>query len=428
MKSARLAWLSLFGVVLGGCSSKSDGATPSDSGTDLGLTDVSADSAEEPDEDTAPPPCLAAVDKGPWSLAIDGTSAKVRWESCFEKAGVLTFVAEGTTTKTTATATVKKTVITETNEQPLLGDADFAGTYYMNEVALTGLAPSTCYTYSIDVDVTATGRLCTARKPGESITFMALADTDPGLSVTPAMIAKAYEAKPDFTVHAGDVQYYSSYFETYQLWMQKMTPMLRNGGFFPAIGNHEDEKPGERVDYFDRFWGNAGFDGTADYYRFTSGGVWFFSLDTEQSVAPSSPQGIWLASQLVDAMKQPGYRFSIVFLHRPWLTCGDTGDDLPTHDAWQKAFTDAKVKLIIQGHMHGYERFDMGDHTALTVAGGGGLLGNVDAGKTRSECASRKASGAFFHTALIKIDATTLSGTVTDDKGAVRDTFSMTVP
>ena len=210
--------------------------------------------------------------------------------------------------------------------------------------------------------------------------------------------------------------------------MLAMKPMLRGGAFYPAVGNHEDERSGEKRDYYDRFWGSPGFDGTNDYYRFHSGGVWFFSLDTEIDVSPKSPQGAWLESQLLDAQSKPGFRFSIVFFHKPWVTCGDKSSDTTTRTAYTPIFEKTGVQLVIQAHMHGYERFELGKLTYVTTGGGGGALGDVDANIDRPECVDRKASGKYFHTVLFRVSPGELKGTVTDDKGAVRDTFIKPVP
>lgn len=418
--SLRFAALGAFVVsslaLVSACSSKSSAASPNDAGDD------------SPVDDGAPPPCTLAVSKGPWSLAVDETTAKVRWESCIPDVHTLTLTPP-TGAAFTRTPTVTVTVVDHTNPAPFLQDADFAGTYYMNEVALTGLAPSTCYAYAVDgVDGTS-GRVCTARKSGESFKFIAIGDTNPGLGVTPPMIKTAYETdQPEFTIHAGDIEYYSSGLETYQLWMKLVAPMLRTGAFFPSIGNHEEEAPGKQQEYYDRFWGGAGFDGNNQHYRFHWGGVWFFALDTEQPDSPTSDQGTWLHDQLTNAKTQPGFRFSVVFFHRPWETCGDAGDDDANRAAWKPIFDDAVVKLVVAGHMHGYERFEMDGRTFVTAAGGGGTLGDVDANKSRSECASRVASGRFFHTVLFEVQPGKLLGTVVDDKGATRDTFTEIVP
>jgi hypothetical protein len=78
--------------------------------------------------------------------------------------------------------------------------------------------------------------------------------------------------------------------------------------------------------------------------------------------------------------------------------------------------------------MHGYERFEMDGRTFVTAAGGGGTLGDVNANTTRPECANRVASGRFFNTVLFEVKTGQLVGTVVDDTGATRDSFTETVP
>ena len=130
----------------------------------------------------------------------------------------------------------------------------------------------------------------------------------------------------------------------------------------------------------------AGFDEQSGYYRFSSGGVWFFALNTQESLDDGAPQTLWLAKELADAAAQPGYRFSIVYFHKPWVTCGDTGDDPGARARFEPLFSQYKVPLIIQAHMHGYERFEFGSITYLTIAGGGGAIGDPDANTSRPYC------------------------------------------
>ena len=208
---------------------------------------------------------------------------------------------------------------------------------------------------------------------------MAIGDTNPGLGDTTAnLLTQVLPTNPDFVVHCGDIQYYDSFLETWASWFPIMAPMLRQGAFFPAIGNHESEEPDEYTDYTLRFFGGAGFDGADGYYRFESGGVWFFSVDTQDDLDPASPQGQWLVESLADAVTQPGFRFSIVFFHKPFVTCGDTGDDPTARAYYSPIFTQYKVPLVIQAHMHGYERFTLDGRLYITTGGGGGALGNVD--------------------------------------------------
>ncbi len=398
-----------FAALLLACSSNDPQVAPADSGP------VSTDSDDIPK-------CDLAVSKGPWTVAVDGTSAKVRWESCQSGGGALTLNGKRIDSK------VSQAIVTTTNDVPLRRTADRAGTYFMHEVALTALEPATCFDYTLTQDETAKGRFCTARKPGDTLSFAAIGDTNPGLGDITKMLDTAYGTKPDFTIHAGDIQYYSSGLESYGFWMDKMRPMLRTGAFYPSIGNHETEKPMEREEYIERFWGKPGFDGNSDFYRFESGGVWFFALNTEIDMDEKSSQGTWLATQLEDAAKRPGYRFSVVFLHRPFVTCGDSGQNDALRKVYEPLFTRTKVKLIVAGHMHGYERFEFGDITWITSAGGGSKPGNVDENIARPECVDRKAKGTYWNMTVFTVKPGELSGVTYDEKGAPRDTFMRAVP
>jgi acid phosphatase type 7 len=378
-------------------------------------------------------PCSAVgVSKGPWSFAIDGTTAKLRWEAC--RAGVMgdvVYAPEAGGAPLTAPSVETSFVTMNTYPAILAPSAtpDFAGTWTMHDAALTGLAPATCYAYHLKVDPTLAGRFCTARAPGDPLTFMAIGDTNPGIGPYAAGdLHYALPKNPDFTLHGGDIQYYSSGLETWASWFPVMEPMLAHGGFFPAIGNHESEQPDEYQAYTERFFGAPGGGGQGEYYRFESAGVWFFSLDTEEALDPGSPQGGWLVEQLADATTQPGFRFSIVYFHRPLVTCGDTGDNPQLRALLEPFFLQYHVPIVIQAHMHGYERFELGNITYLTIAGGGGIIGDPSANTSRSYCGMRVSSGGVRHAAIFEVGTGTISGTIIDWQGNVFDAFTETVP
>lgn len=418
-------WFALACLAAVGCSG---GDGPGTSPTDSAPTDTGEEAADD-----APPACDAVVSKGPWVVAVDGTSAKVRWESCRAGGGGLSYQPAAGGAATKAASTVRSAKVTTWNDVPLIRSADYPGTFFMHEVALTGLAEGTCYTYAIDAEPGATGRLCTAKKAGEAFTFASIGDTNLALNDLSKMLGEAFtKGQPELTLHGGDIQYYSSGVETYGVWFDKARPFLRSGAFFPAIGNHEFEKPLEREEYIDRFWGNPGFDGDGDRYRVGWAGVWFFALNTEQPIGADSAQGKWLEGKLADAKAKPGYRFSVVWMHRPLVSCGDGGHKDAERKTLLPIFTANGVKLVIQAHMHGYERFEMDGITWVTSGGGGGLLGNVDKELAAGlpECASRKASGKWYNATLYAVPAGPgkLTGKTIATDGDVRDTFEIAVP
>jgi hypothetical protein len=381
-------------------------------------------------------PCPAEPSKGPLVLHVDSTSAVVRWETCRPgtAAGVSYTPESGGPTQ--HADAVETPFVTNNTYRAFNTSAtpDYAGTWYMHELPLTGLTPATCYRYGLDVDATVQARFCTARAPGDAVRFLAIGDTNPALGPnTTNVLSHVIPKNPDFTVHGGDIEYYDSFIETYALWFQLMAPLLRQGAFLPAIGNHDgDTQTGEPPDkyeqYTQRFFGGAGFDGTDAYYSFSSGGVYFFALDTEQPMDPASVQIQWLATELQKVSATPGYRFSVLYMHRPFWTCGDTGDHPTELAELMPTLTQYKVPLIIQAHMHGYERFETTGLTIVTAAGGGGAIGDVNQNTSRSYCNLRVASGGFFHGVIFDVTPGQLAGTVIDDQGTVRDSFQHAVP
>jgi hypothetical protein len=371
------------------------------------------------------------VSKGPWALAVDDTHAEIRWEACQEGADPdVVLTPEGGGPDQTASSAAMPITLKETYIAPLNGNAppDAAGTYFMHEAALSGLSPGTCYSYVLAADPARKGRFCTARPSGDPLTFLAIGDTNPGLGHTAGVLASAIPEAPEFTIHGGDIQYYDSGLETWASWFPVMQPLLSQGAFFPAIGNHESEKSDELAAYALRFFGGAGFDGGETFYWFQNAGVHFFSLNTEEGIGQGSAQATWLEGKLAEVSALPGYRFSVVFFHKPLVTCGDTGDSPTAREYLEPIFLANKVTLVLQAHMHGYERFELGELTYLTTAGGGGLMGNVDENDERPYCVDRVASGPFFHSMIFRLDGTTLTGTAIGEDGAILDSFSKIVP
>jgi hypothetical protein len=372
------------------------------------------------------------VTKGPWALRVDGTRATVRWEACdAASTGGLRVTPEGGGTAREVPSTVTPMTLSVTHTAPLNPSAppDYAGTYHLHEVQLTGLEPGTCYRFELLAAPSRGGRVCTARPAGATFRFAAIGDTNPALGTTDDTIAALLPYAPDFTVHLGDLQYYDSLLETWASWFPVMQPLLSAGAFLPVVGNHEYEKPNELEEYALRFFGGAGFGGGRDHHRFESGGVSFFGINTEEPFAPSDPQGAWLVAELEKAQATPGHRFSVVSLHRPMLTCGDSGDLPEAFEAFHPIFTERGVLLVLAGHMHGYERFELGaGPTYITTAGGGGVIVNPSENTARPYCDKRVAVGSRYHSVVFDVGPTSVSGKVVDEDGVVGDTFERAIP
>lgn len=371
----------------------------------------------------------SGIYQGPWSLGATEAGAKVRWNGCAAGIGEVNILRErdgGAVTTVTATFTAAEVT---TSYAPFpASPPDVPGTYYLAEAAITGLETGTCYRYELVADPARGGRFCTAHASGDPFRFMAIGDTNPGLGKTAGVLEHALAEQPELTLHLGDIQYYSSIVDSWAAWFPAMQPLLSNGGFFPSIGNHESENDTELADYYVRLFGNAGeAGGTTDYYRFRNGGYWFHALNSEISLMPGSPQAVWLEQALAEAQASPGFLGSIVYLHRPFLTVGDSDEMTAARAYLEPVFAQRDVRLVLQAHMHGYERFESGGVVYVTSGGGGGLIGNVNENLTSrpEEAALRLAAVSAFHSVILDASVTGLSGRAIDQTGAVIDSFSI---
>ncbi|MBX3185424.1 MAG: hypothetical protein KF819_00350 [Labilithrix sp.] len=424
---ARLSFAVALAVGLGLVASCSSSSVEPPAGPD----------AEAPEEDAGDDPsfpCPASgVSKGPWTLAMTRTSVIVRWEACREGSSpTLSFKPEAGGASVEITSTQKTVTLTQRHTAPLgplRSPDDLPGTFVMHDAAIGALTPGTCYRYELAADRTLAGRFCTAQPDGGRVHFLAIGDTNPLLGeATAKVLGHVLPLGADFVVHGGDIQYYDSFLETWAGWFPPMQPLLALGAFQPALGNHELETDDELTDYTLRFFGTPNLGGASMYYRFESGGLWFHVLDTEQPIDPGSPQGQWLLAGLSDVSQQPGFRGSIIAMHRPFVTCGDNAQKDTERKAFASAFAQHKVVFVIQAHIHGYERFEIDGLTFVTTGGGGGLIGNIDENLSRAECAMRRASGGFFHALDVVVEGKELRAKAVDDSGAARDSFTIALP
>lgn len=376
----------------------------------------------------------SGVSKGPWTTQASSSGGLVRWEACrADVSPMLRLTPEGGGTAVELEATVAPFEIENRYSSliPLDIPDDLPGTYYMHEVSLSSLEQGTCYRYELVADSQRTGRFCTAAAPGSSFSFLAIGDTNPGLHPEVAdAIDTAAGFGFDFSVHVGDIQYYDSGLETWASWFPLMKSLLSRGAFFPALGNHEFEKPDEYDQYINRFFSSSGFDGTEGTYRFGWGGVWFFALDTEQPITDDgfTSQYDWFVEQLTDAASQPGYRFSVVYFHRPFISCGDVSPKQTERYLLEPLFEQHDVRLVLQGHMHGYERFQIPlpggkSVTYVTTAGGGGRMGDPSAHPDRVDCDKREMVSDQFHVTQFSVSETEVVGRAIDVEGTVFDQF-----
>jgi hypothetical protein len=123
----------------------------------------------------------------------------------------------------------------------------------------------------------------------------------------------------------------------------------------PATGNHDWKTPG--ASGYRAYFAAAAGPPDATWYAYDAGTWRVIVLDSEcdqvGGCGPTSPQGQWLAAELVD---HPA-ACSLAIWHRPRFSSGgrhgSDGDMAPLFDA----VSAAGVDLVLNGHEHSYERF-----------------------------------------------------------------------
>lgn len=436
---ALLAFAAALTVVI----SCGDDGGEDDAGVDAGDggEDGGDDGGEDAGEDGGPAPD-DSPNKGPWVMQTGTTGALVRWESELEPPRVaVEYEPEAGGEARTAEGSARATEVTASYGEdgaPIIEQPDLAGTYWINDVAIDGLEPATCYTYTVVDHPDSGGRFCTMHEATDHdtpITFIGLGDTSPGLGTTADIVAHLIDDDPEFTVHVGDVQYYSAVVETWELWFDEMQPLLSQGALFPIIGNHEDELEGtEFEDYYERFWDAPSSDGNTFAYHYETGGVHFFGLNSEDDIGPPEawePQFEWLDTRMTEVESEPGFRFSVLYFHRAVYTLADHSPSVSLRSRVEPLVEAHTVPLVLQGHAHVYERFEVGETTYLVIGGGGsGLDGDIDGGVSErpDEESLRVAKGRYHHGALFRVAGGTISVQIVDDEGTVRDDFEIAIP
>ncbi len=213
-----------------------------------------------------------------------------------------------------------------------------------------------------------------SKPPTEPVTFAVIGDF--GRAGKPeqevADLVKSWQ--PDFIVTTGDNnypegaaktidenigQYYADYIGNYHGRYGSGSPENR---FWPVVGNHDwlakDAQP--YLDYFtlpDKKY----------YYTFAEGPVQFFMLDsnkqTPDGADENSPQGQWLRLRLAESIAP----WRVVMFHHAAYSSGENGP----MERMRWPFAVWGADLVLAGHDHVYERFNINGTPYITNGLGG---------------------------------------------------------
>ncbi len=349
----------LGGAALAGC------GTPAASGdgedTDLALPDVS-------------------LDKKPWVTIVSPTSMRLRFETMADvEVGVWLSGPDGKARAFTPTRDAAELVY----ENPTLSDAipaDVPGQHVRHEVILDGLVPGETYAWRVPtLSETHEGAFRCPPASDAPVRLGWMADSMwPNTDATLAVLSAQ---SPDVVMHGGDLQYSSNPSDTWSGFFASLVPVTSLAPLQVAIGNHELEKETELLEMFDRLFGEQGDSGPGYTHAFRAGSALVLMLDSETfSLSDdTSEQYAWLDAQLAAADADDTVKAVILGWHRPLFTFSEHyHPDRVDEDVMLPHLLGHKVRLILGGHSHSYEHFQLYGMDWVVDGAAGALLYNVD--------------------------------------------------
>ncbi|MGA2192432.1 MAG: metallophosphoesterase [Nitrospirota bacterium] len=243
--------------------------------------------------------------------------------------------------------------------------------------------------------------------------FVVIGDNRTGVDIYKKFVTDIVKDSPVLVVNTGDVIADGGSGKEWTEFVNASAPLTMP--YFLAPGNHEIN--GRTAEDF--YKQEVRQPGTGLYYSFDAGNCLFLVLDSEQPGHVAKVEGEQYAFA-EEQLKNSDKKFKFVFIHRP-LYPGKFGmhltDSLNSHkelrDRLESLFEKYKVTVLFCGHEHMYNRQYVNGVTHIITGGGGAPLYTSDK------------RGGFHHYVLVSVNDDSVCIKVIDDKGNIRDEFSI---
>lgn len=261
-----------------------------------------------------------------------------------------------------------------------------------HHISIQELFPDSIYNYSIKVEDTYSNFLATEEKSFKTkpydneidkFNFLAYGDTqiydDLHSYVVNRIIEDTQEMlNLEFVIKPGDHTEEGSSEKSWSKFFESMYPLSSQIPYYPALGNH---KRNNELYYKAFYLPTGGGDYSKRWYSFDYGNSHFIILDS--NILENTPlfqeQNKWLENDLENS-KDKTFIF-VVFHHPFWTTAteyGSMNENLAeghyNTKYWLPLFKKYGVDVVINGHIHAYERHYKDDIMFITTGGGGAKL------------------------------------------------------
>ncbi len=282
-------------------------------------------------------------------------------------------------------------------------------------VELNGLSPATQYIYRVN-GASDDGRLVTAPSDNASFSFMVVGDTqtDNTVSARVAERMMVTDQSASFFLHMGDLVGSGSDAQAWQEeWWKPLSALLLSLPVYPVMGNHDEGSP-----YYERYF--KSLRDTERNYSFDWGRVHFVVLDFNNGINADDENIHWLKS---DLQSHQDADFIVVCQHIP-VYFSDTGDfSLPTkmQTILAPIYEQYGVRLVLSGHLHGYQHHLKNKIHYVISAGGGGRLYDSSLPLEGSTLRLRKS----YNFMDCRVDDHAMKITIYDEDGNRLDAFEI---
>ncbi|KAG0471718.1 hypothetical protein HPP92_016264 [Vanilla planifolia] len=259
---------------------------------------------------------------------------------------------------------------------------------YIHSAIMTGLLPSTSFSYKYGSDYAGWSKDISFRTPpaaaADETIFLAYGDMgkapldqsvehyiQPGsLSVVEAIADEVASGNIDSVLHIGDISYATGFLVEWDYFLSLITPVAGHVSYMTAMGNHErdytdsgsvyetPDSGGECGVAYESYFQMPTQAKDKPWYSFEQASVHITVISTEQNWDENSEQYHWMQKDLasVDRTRTPWLIFAG---HRPMYSSQDS--ILPSVDqdfvkSIEPLLFKNKVDLALFGHVHNYER------------------------------------------------------------------------
>lgn len=198
----------------------------------------------------------------------------------------------------------------------------------------------------------------------------------------------ASEPNVAYVLHLGDMVVEGGSDHEWAYYTRLMAPLAaRELRVYPVLGNHDYSGP-RAVDraqadplanarrYSPELAAAERDNPPRTYYAKVLDGLGLIFLDSnlQHDTRRAAEQTRWLERQLAKLDADASVRAVLLLSHHPPFTSGKNrhGDEYMRHVVVPRMRSSRKGVVLLSGHVHGYERFEIGDRTFVVSGGGGG--------------------------------------------------------